>query len=188
MNTLSAVIFAGGKSSRMGEDKALLPFNGYPSLSQYQYQKLKKYFHKVYLSSKVDKFEFDCQILYDTKDTSSPLVALVSAFEQLSNEALFVLSVDSPLVDASVFETLIEAYDPSYDAIIAQSPTGIQALCGIYHRSILPLAQEMLQEDKHKLRHLLTKAKTKFVLFEEEALFTNLNYKQEYEALQFAKR
>jgi len=36
----TAIIFAGGKSSRMGRDKALLPFGGYDTLTEYQYRRL----------------------------------------------------------------------------------------------------------------------------------------------------
>ena len=46
------VIVAGGKSSRMGRDKALLPFGGYSSLAQFQYQKFLPIFEKVYISCK----------------------------------------------------------------------------------------------------------------------------------------
>ncbi|MDP1784432.1 MAG: NTP transferase domain-containing protein, partial [Sulfuricurvum sp.] len=39
---LPCILFAGGKSSRMGSDKSLLPFGGYPTLAQYQYERLSK--------------------------------------------------------------------------------------------------------------------------------------------------
>ena len=56
--SVSAVIFAGGKSSRMGEDKSLLPFGTYTTLAEYQHAKLSKLFYKVYLSAKKNKFIF----------------------------------------------------------------------------------------------------------------------------------
>ena len=49
----------------MGEDKALLKFNGFSSLSYYQYNRLKPYFKNIYLSSKVNKFDFPCEIILD---------------------------------------------------------------------------------------------------------------------------
>jgi len=183
MYNIPAIIFAGGKSSRMGEDKALLPFHTYTTLSEFQYAKLQKYFKTVYLSSKQKKFNFDCNIILDTHTTSSPLVALISIFEVLDVESIFVLSVDAPLVDETVINTLFHAYDKKYDAIIAQSPKGLQPLCGIYNRSILSLANEALSKENHKMTRLLTLANTYAVSFEEEGIFTNLNYKYEYESL-----
>jgi molybdopterin-guanine dinucleotide biosynthesis protein A len=183
MHNIPAVIFAGGKSSRMGTDKALLPYLGYKTMSEFQYNKLQKYFNTVYISSKEDKFDFDCEVILDTKEMSSPLVALVSIFEQLQVESIFVLSVDAPLVDELVIEKILGNDDESYDAIIAKSPKGIQPLCGIYHLSILTQAQDALENDMHKLTRLLKEANTYTVNFHEETPFTNLNHKEEYEAL-----
>jgi len=59
----TAIIFAGGKSSRMGRDKALLPFGGYDTLTEYQYRRLSKIFNRVYISTKNDKFNFNGQFL-----------------------------------------------------------------------------------------------------------------------------
>jgi len=183
MYDIPAVIFAGGKSSRMGEDKALLPFGAYPTLSEYQYTKLQQYFTTVYLSSKNKKFDFACSVILDTHTVSSPLVALVSIFDTLDTESVFVLSVDAPLVDADVITKLFHAYHKKYDAIIAKSPHGLEPLCGIYNRSIVTLAKDALDKEHHKLTRLLKDAHTQTVSFEEEMLFTNLNYKHEYEAL-----
>ena len=49
---IPCVILSGGKSSRMGEDKSLLPFSSSNTLIQYQYERLKPYFKEIYISSK----------------------------------------------------------------------------------------------------------------------------------------
>ena len=183
MYDIPAIIFAGGKSSRMGEDKALLPFEGYKTLSEFQYKKLQNYFHTVYLSSKEKKFDFECNIILDTHTESSPLVALISIFETLDVESIFLLSVDAPLVNEHIIAKLFHAHNKKYDAVIAQSPEGLQPLCGFYNRSILTLAKDALKKDMHRLTKLLKDANTHTILFEDESLFTNLNYRHEYEKL-----
>lgn len=183
MYDMPAVIFAGGKSSRMGEDKALLPFGDYGSLSEFQYQKLKKSFTSVYISCKENKFDFDAPLILDTHDDASPLVALVSIFTLLDADDIFVLSVDAPLIDESVFETLVHAHHSQYSATIAQSPRGIQPLCAIYNRSILPLAQEALSQNRHKLSTILNATSTQKIVFSDEAIFTNVNTPSQYKAL-----
>lgn len=183
MYDMPAIIFAGGKSSRMGEDKALLPFGGYSSLSQFQYSKLKKYFHTVYLSSKEDKFEFKCDLILDSYDKASPLVGLLSVFERLDCDEIFVFSVDAPLVDQHIIQSMFDANEKDYDAIIAESPKGLQPLCGMYSRTIVPLLRTAYENNDHKLMKLLRATKMKAVLFDNEEPFTNLNYKDEYEKL-----
>jgi len=183
MYKIPAVIFAGGKSSRMGKDKALLPFKTFSTLSEFQYTKLKQFFNTVYLSSKEDKFNFKCDIVYDIEEVSSPLVALLSIFETLETESIFVLSVDTPLIDNTIFQPLLNMHNTTVDATIAKSPHGLEPLCGIYNRSIIPIIQQALEKDMHKLQNVLSTANIQTVNFQENRPFTNLNYMHEYQNL-----
>ncbi len=178
---MTAVIFAGGKSSRMGTDKALLPFADSDTLSEFQYNKLKLLFDTVYISSKEDKFDFNATVITDRYEESSPLVGIISIFETLDVNEVFILSVDAPFVDKEIIEKLLN-HRKEFDAVVAKSPNGIEPLCGIYRRSILSLAQRHLKEGNHKLNHLLLKAHTQVVSFEDTAPFTNLNHPHEYES------
>ena len=93
--SINAVIVAGGKSSRMGQDKSLLPFGTYRTLAEYQHVKLSKLFNKVYISTKEDKFDFECLVVKDIFQVSSPLVGLISIFETLQTDEVFIISAVS---------------------------------------------------------------------------------------------
>ena len=177
----TAVIFAGGKSSRMGKDKALLPFANYPTLTEFQQDKLSTLFDEVYVSAKENKFDFDCRVIQDNYKENSPLVGLISIFESLKAEEIFILSVDAPFVSKETIEKLLEHNARRFDVIVAQSPNGVQPLCGLYKRSILPLAYAQLEKENHRLGDLLRLAHTLFVAFDEDAPFTNLNRPEEYQ-------
>ncbi len=180
--TIPAVIFAGGKSSRMGTDKATLPFGNYGSLAEYQYRRLKKIFRNVYIGSKTEKFDFDAPLILDRYAASSPMSGLVSAFETLEGaEAIFVLSVDAPFIDKTVITALLDA-ERHADAVIARCCQKVQPLCGLYRRSCLPYAKSALEADKHKMGMLLDAFDTYYVDFEEREAFLNLNHPEEYEA------
>lgn len=174
------VIFAGGKSSRMGEDKALLPFGKYSTLAEFQHAKLSTLFDKVYISAKENKFNFDCMVVKDNYKENSPLVGLISIFETLDVEEVFILSVDAPFVDRNTIKKLLAHNESALDAIIAQSPSGVQPLCGLYKKSILPLAYVQLKKGNHRLVDLLHLAHTLFVHFDEDRPFMNLNHPEEY--------
>ncbi len=179
---MPAIIFAGGKSSRMGKDKALLPFADCNTLSEFQYNKLSSLFDSVYISSKENKFDFNVTVIPDLYKESSPLVGIISLFETLDANEFFILSVDAPFVDEKVIDVLLKHGDDKYAAIIAQSPSGVQPLCGIYRRSILPLAKENRVKGNHRLNALLKEANTRFVTFENDGAFINLNHPHEYES------
>ena len=184
MLNIPCVLFAGGKSSRMGKDKALLPFGDSPTLTQYQHSRLSKIFKTVYISCKdKHKFSFEANFIEDIKTAEcfAPTLGFITLFEQTQENSFFVLSVDSPFVDEDIISKLLEMDSPEIDATIAQTAQGVQPLCGIYHRSLTPSFKQMLQENKHKLNALLQNVKTTYVPFEDENSFLNLNHPHEYE-------
>jgi len=175
------VIMAGGKSSRMQRDKALLPFKGYSSLAEYQCERYKDDFLEVYISAKNNKFDFDVDIIEDFCVDSSPLVGIVSIFETLNVDEVFILSVDSPFVDKEVVEKIYREAKNDSDVVIAYSFNGLEPLCGIYRKSVLKSAKGFLAQNRHRLQSLLEVVDTQKVFFEESHYFMNLNYPKDYE-------
>lgn len=182
MLNLSCVLFAGGKSSRMGEDKSLLPFGGYPTLTQFQYERLKGIFSRVYISAKDrDKFDFEAPFLLDPENAEyAPTAGFVSLFRTLEDERIAVLSVDTPFVGEDVFSVLLDSDDPELDALIAKTDSGSHPLCGIYHRSLSDEFERMLRENDHRLGKMLSSRHTRYVSFDDDAVFANLNHPHEY--------
>ncbi|WP_428737514.1 molybdenum cofactor guanylyltransferase MobA [Sulfurimonas sp.] len=187
---IPCIIFAGGKSSRMGEDKALLPFADFPTLTHYQLNRLSKIFHSVYISCKSkEKFDFQANFIEDTnKELFAPTAAFISIFSHLNVDKVFVISVDTPFIDTEIFTYLIKNDINQYDATVAIVDDEIQPLCGIYHRSLLERFLEMEKNDTHKLHYLLKNSNVNFVNFEDKEKFLNLNNQEEYQqALQKLK-
>lgn len=168
----------------MGEDKSLLPFGGFSSLSEFQYRRLSELFSHVAISTKsADKFSFDAPFILDPSEVDyAPTAGFVSAFNTLKVERMMVLSVDTPFVDEDVFKALLDADTPDVDAIIAKTASGTHPMCGIYHRSLLGEFERMLHEKDHRLGKLLSTSNTRFVEFNDESLFMNLNHQHEYQA------
>ncbi len=180
--SLPCVLFAGGKSSRMGRDKALLPFGGYSTLAEFQYRRLEKIFNHVYISTKdAMKFPFAASFIIDKSDVFAPTAGFDAAFESLSQERFFALGVDMPFVTQAVIKRLIQADSDDVDATVAQTQGKTEALCGIYHRSLHKRFEAMLANDEHKLAKLLNEAKTTQVPFGQKELFLNLNRPHEYQ-------
>lgn len=177
----TAVILCGGKSSRMGEDKSLLPFASYDTLAQYQYERLLPYFKKVYLSSKQNKFNFvdDEHIIFDTGDVFSPMVALQTILQSCEDKKLFILTVDTPFVSIATIEKLLKSSNNS-EITIAKTQK-LHNLCGFFHKEILYYIEELLLKDTHKIGLLLEKFNTTIVPFTDENEFLNLNKKEDYD-------
>lgn len=182
MFTFPCILFAGGKSSRMGRDKALLPFGGFDTLAEYQYRRLEPLFASVYLSVKhAENLPFDAPVIEDGSDVFAPTAGFAAAFKMLETDRFFVLSVDAPLLGETEMARLIEADRPDLDAVIAETAAGTHPMCGIYHQSLQTEFEKMLQQNSHKLGKMLKEARTRHVFFDDETPFTNLNHPHEYE-------
>ncbi len=167
----------------MGEDKSLLPFDGYSTLIEYQYQKLSKIFTNVFISSKVDKFDFlknKDKIIFDTSDISSPMVALQAIFEELSSvQKVFIITVDTPLIKDITIEKLIQESD-SFDITIASCENKIHNLCGVFNCSIIDKIDDCLAKDIHKINYLVKNSNTNYKKFGYSKQFVNINTKEDY--------
>ncbi len=188
MLQIPCVIFAGGKSSRMGEDKALLPFAGFNTLTEFQLTRLKKIFKTVYISCKNKEiFDFlkeneNANFIEDIKTDSiyAPTLGFISVFNHIKEDSFFAISVDSPFVDITEIETLLQADTKESDATIAKTDFGIHPMCGIYHRTLEEDFINMNKNNNHKLGYLLKNSKTTYVYFEDEKPFLNINNPHEY--------
>ncbi len=162
MNTpfkIPCVILCGGKSSRMGEDKALLPFASSNSLTQYQYDRLESYFKNIYISSKIDKFSFlknkSKNLILDDGEIYSPIVALKTILNRINDENIFIITVDTPLVTLETINSLIDKSE-EFDITVAQTEK-THNLCGVFNKSCLYLLEDMINKDIHKVGYLLKK-------------------------------
>ena len=178
---ITCVILSGGKSSRMGEDKSLLPFSTSKTLIEYQYQRLKPYFKDIYISSKTDKFDFidkNFLILDENKDIYSPILALDTIFDKLKNQKIFIITVDTPLVTIESISRLIKESE-NYDVCIAQTER-THNLCGIFSSNISLSIKTMITNNIHKINYLIKNNEYNLVDFPNNSDFININNKTEY--------
>ena len=107
----NCVILAGGKSSRMGRDKSLLPFEEFLTLTHFQVFKFNKIFKNVFVSSKFDKFNGEFKLIKDTFDDFSPMGGLYSVLSNFKNQNVFIIAVDMPFVKFETINLLYENLD-----------------------------------------------------------------------------
>jgi len=180
ITNIPCVILAGGKSSRMGKDKSLLPFDKFGTLIEYQYNKLSQIFSKVYISSKTNKFNFKADLILDTTTkTSSPMIALKSILEKINYSQVFIITVDTPLVCNSTIHTLINN-SSDFDITVAQDNNKVHNLCGIFSTTQLNTINSYILEDMHKINHLIQQSNSQYINFENSNQFININTADDY--------
>ncbi len=163
----------------MGEDKSLLPFGDFDSLIQFQYSKLSKIFSNVFISSKVNKFNFEANLILDENlDISSPMIALQTILERFDNK-VFIVTVDIPLLRKDTIEELISNSNNS-EITIATDKDKTHNLCGVFDKILLNSINTYIEEDIHKINFLIRNANTTYINFDDNTQFTNINTQDEY--------
>ncbi|HFU75345.1 MAG TPA: molybdenum cofactor guanylyltransferase MobA [Arcobacter sp.] len=179
---IPCVILCGGKSSRMGEDKALLPFKNSNTLLEYQYNRLKQIFSNVYISLKNDKVVFTKNIIYDNKqDISSPMVALDSIFSSIENEKVFIITVDTPFVSQKTIEDIINNSQNHEITITKTNGYKTHNLCGVFEKSLQKQITKYIKQGIHKIGLLIQNNKTNVINCKNENEFLNINTKEDYQ-------
>lgn len=184
---IPCVILAGGKSSRMGKQKALLPFEE-TNLLSYGYEKMCKIFQDVFISCREDvAIGFEKVALIDKEEIFSPLVGIKNAFLGLQSQKIFFLSVDTPFVKPKTIRRLYEIRG-EYDLIYPKSGDRCHYLVGIWDRNVFEILNTALFLKQYKIVDLVDKIHTYELECDDEREFYNLNTPQDYQnALKYLK-
>ena len=141
----SAVILAGGKSSRMGRDKAWLEIDGQSLLAR-QIQLVREAgAQEVFISGRanVDYAEFDCRVLLDRLLDAGPLGGIESALAMASSSLLLVLAVDMPKMAQEFLCQLLFSCEDSV-GVIPRVEGEIEPLAAFYPRAARELIEKLL--------------------------------------------
>lgn len=149
---MSAAIFCGGKSRRMGRDKALLPVdqNRKETFVGLLVEKLAG-FGDLWLSIGQEESypQVPVRKISDRYPDAGPMGGLESVLTVCRHDILFVTAVDIPFADRDLAWELYEKMqeDPSLDALLMLDGQGRkQPLLGLYRKSVLPLLSRRLEE------------------------------------------
>lgn len=164
------VILCGGLSTRMGCDKAFLPF-GTSSLLNYQVERFRPYFEHIYVSVPAhDERPIDytslcgCPSIEDEYSNIGPIGGLYSCMRAIDEDILFFSSVDAPFTSPQLAVSLCEKLSSadSEDLCMSsiQNPSGqIQPLFTAYSKKCLPYIQNQIAQQNYRLRELFTEGR-----------------------------
>jgi molybdopterin-guanine dinucleotide biosynthesis protein A len=174
-------VLAGGRSSRMGHDKALLTLGGEP-LVQRAVRKLSEVCAEVAIAGGAEELTRFGRVIPDKFPNCGPLGGIVSALELSRLEWNLFLSVDAPFVPVSCLKTLLSmAAGFSGVAVIARVENRMQPLCAVYSRKALGVLEQELAAGRWKVLSAVEAAGAVHVMdFEDAGLFANLNTPEEF--------
>ncbi|MBI3133543.1 MAG: molybdenum cofactor guanylyltransferase [Bacteroidetes bacterium] len=144
------ILLAGGKSSRMGQDKGLMSLNGKPMV-QFILDTAKKISDTILIvANNADYNQFGYPVYADDFFEKGPLAGLYTGLKNSTAEYNLVLSCDIPFIHEGVLEFLIES-STGYDCTISESAGKMHPLVGVYRKSCLPVIERKLHANQLKV-------------------------------------
>ncbi|MGN8371065.1 molybdenum cofactor guanylyltransferase MobA, partial [Helicobacter pylori] len=167
-------------------NKALMPLKSYPSLLEYQYTRLLKFFKQVIISAK-KSYELNAPYLLEKESgLFSPLFGIHNAFLALQTPYIFFIAIDTPLVSFESIKALCGIQN--FSVVYAKSPTKEHYLISLWHQSTLNALNYALKTQNYRLSDLIKNASSTAIHFDKEEEFLNLNTLKDYElAVQILK-
>lgn len=174
----SAILLAGGRSSRMGRSKAELPFGG-RRMIDHQIERLSMLGIDDVIVAGYDGTVSHGRTVPDKLPHRGPLGGLASALPAAANESCLVLSVDAPLVPPAVLFELMRHHRGGITVVEHGGQT--EPLIGVYDRALSSACEELLAGGQGSVKCLFRAASFSTLSCEVDALLlSNCNTNEEY--------
>ena len=186
---VSAFILAGGKSTRMGTDKAFVTLNGRTLLARLL-EVVRSVTTDVRIVGDAAKFAAFAPVVEDVFPACGPLGGIHAALRASTSELNLILAVDVPFVSFALLQFLMaHARNSDASVTVPRINQGWQPLCAVYRREFADAAERALRAGRYRIDALFDQLQVQVVA--EEALeaagfssniFRNLNTKEDLEA------
>lgn len=185
-----AIILAGGKSSRMGTNKALLTIDGKTNIERIRDELGAVFDNILVVANDRDSYQFlDVPIFQDQYPGKGPLAGIHAGLSVSDFTVNFIVACDMPFISAKLATVLVNKSE-GYDAVIPVIKGRQHPLFAVYKKSIMQDIQLRLENEDLRIRDLLNKLNVRYVTEDElrehgvaelERVFFNMNHPDEYE-------
>jgi molybdenum cofactor guanylyltransferase len=183
-------ILAGGRSRRMGQDKAMLEIDGVTMIDRAIALVRRTGAEPVVVGSfGQSPRELDVRVLPDDWPGAGPLGGIATALRDTQAAWNLVIACDMPYLTAEWLEFLLRrASDSSGDAVVPLGEAGAEPMCAMYHRRAGTAVRIALENEVRKVTEGLAKLRVEYLEHQEwkgfdsdGLLFKNMNEPADYE-------
>lgn len=186
---LNGLVLAGGRSRRMGRDKALLA-HGDESQLAFAVRLLREVTTETYVSTRADQADEPERARFpqvvDQWDDLGPVAGILSALEQAPDTAWLVLACDLPNVTSATLQALVEGRDPArpFTAFRSVHNDLPEPLCAIFEPHARPLIHEFVGEGIRCPRKMMIRADAALLEQPDPDALANMNTPDDLRELQ----
>ncbi|PSF32951.1 molybdenum cofactor guanylyltransferase [Aphanothece hegewaldii CCALA 016] len=185
-SSLNAIILAGGQSSRMGKDKALLLIDGIPLLQKI-YTVASDCTQNVYVISPwIEQYTSilpqSCHFIRENTPTHGPLVAFFLALNHVESDWILLLACDLPLLTSEIVQQWANSLPGVPETAIAYLPKQDDLwhpLCGFYRRCCLASLEYFIKKGGRSFQGWLNQSTVQQILVSDPRVLLNCNTPQD---------
>jgi molybdopterin-guanine dinucleotide biosynthesis protein A len=175
---ITGIILAGGESSRMGTNKALVLYRGMTFIQKI-INVMRPLVNQVIIVGRPEEYhDIEIRCVNDIFPESGPVAGLHAGLESSSTDYNLVLSCDVPLINETILMALIDNIDKKYDVVMVESKGQSHPLIAIYQKRCKDLFNEQLFRGEKRLLSAIDQLRVKNIsLSDTDALYvTNINH------------
>jgi molybdopterin-guanine dinucleotide biosynthesis protein A len=173
---ISGIILSGGKSSRMGKNKAFIEIDGVPIIQRIHNLFKTLFSEIVIVTNEVELFQnFEAKIYRDLIPDQGALGGLYTGIYYSSFLHAFCVACDMPFLKGPVIRYLIEKME-DYDVVVPRTKDGLHPLHAIYSRNCLDAIKKIIEHGHFKIMDFYPMVKVNIV---EESEFRTLDLARE---------
>jgi molybdopterin-guanine dinucleotide biosynthesis protein A len=185
----TAIVLAGGKSSRMGEPKALLAFDGEPLIAHTVRLLASAFAHVIVVAAPGQPLpSLPARRVDDELPHQGPVGGICYGLKATTTAVAFVASCDAPFLNLGLISYLVSR-SAGHDVVVPRWQERLQPLHAVYHRSVVPRLEEQLARGELRPVTLYERVRTRIVGEEEirrfdpeGSSFWNMNTPDDYRA------
>jgi molybdopterin-guanine dinucleotide biosynthesis protein A len=167
---ITAIILAGGKSSRMKEDKGLIFFNG-RMMIEHVIEAIKKITVRIIIiTAKPDYKQFGYPCFEDEMKDKGPLGGIYTGLINSSTQKNILLGCDLPFLSEKILTGLINNSGDE-DVLLTEHLGKAEPLCSVYDRNCIIHLRSQLEQNHLKITDALEGLKTRVISFDREEWF-----------------
>jgi molybdenum cofactor guanylyltransferase len=180
----TALILSGGKSSRMGSDKAFLTIHGVTFIRRLLTLSSSIFPHVLISANDIGKYaEFGVPVIADAVADAGPLAGIHACMIRTTTPFLFLLTCDVPMISAEAIHHVLRNAQEEEVTLVG---TGHDRplLCGVLPRTIEPAVHQALRSGNHRVLSVLMQAKATILDCSDYSdSLVGVNTEEEYERL-----
>jgi molybdopterin-guanine dinucleotide biosynthesis protein A len=163
---MTSVILAGGKSSRLGRNKALQVIGG-KSLIQWVVDRLATLSTEIIIATARGEAIPCCstariRTVADTHPGKGPLAGIYSGLVASSGSRAIVVGCDTPFLSESLLEYMTQT-SPTFDVVVPRIKEKVEPLCAVYSKNCIAPIQELLKQNELKIIELFPMVSVRYI-------------------------